>query len=216
MHSVDRVLFLCLPMCQTGMCLTMIHSIISISCSELTLGGTRSDELAAVKHRQGWCGSEIYFQGIYVLKIAVWKRNHRTSACYATNADPAPSNGCQISPGLRSHVSQGQAGIKDVSGLSMKTGRAVLLQIFTNGKSQAIQCAMRSHRSLSSQKFTSAKPVIDICQRERVVDVSSKAAGSRWKAGGSLKPERVKEYGHRCLKHSAESLMRLFLFSSWL
>lgn len=150
------------------------------------------------------------------LKFAVWKRNHRTSARYATNADPAPSNGCQISPGLRSHVSQGQAAIKDVSELSMKTGRAVLLQIFTNGESQAIQCAMRSHRSLSSEKFTSAKPVIDICQRERVVDVSSKAAGRLRKAGGSLKPERAKEYGHRCLKHSAESLMHLFPFSSWL
>lgn len=181
-------------MCQTGMCLTMIHSIISISCSELTLGGARSDELAAVKHRQGWCGRKIYIHGIYVLKIAVWKRNHRTSACYATNTDPAPSNGCQISPGLRSHVSQGQAAIKDVSGLSMKTGRAVLLQIFTNGESQAIQCAMRSHRSPSSQKFTSAKPVIDICQRERMVDVSSKAAG-RWRLEGGRELEAWESEG---------------------
>lgn len=72
-----------------------------------------------------------------------------------------------ISPEVHSYVSQGQTAIKDVSELSMKTGRAMLLQILTSGESQAIQCTMRSHWSLNSQQFASAKPVIDICQREK-------------------------------------------------
>lgn len=37
------------------------------------------------------------------------------------------------SPGLGWPASQGQAAIKEASGLSMKTGRAQLQQIFTNG-----------------------------------------------------------------------------------
>ncbi len=104
--------------------------------------------------------------------------------CYVTNVGWALSNQCLISPGIHSHVSQGQTAIRDVSVLSMKTGRAMLLQILTSGESQAIQCTMRSHRSLYSQQFASAKTVIDICQRKMVVHVSSKAAGRWRKAGG--------------------------------
>lgn len=77
----------------------------------------------------------------------------------------------------------------------MKTGRAGPPQIFTNGGSQALQCAMRSRRSLSSQKFTSAKPVIDICQREkggRVVDVGSASCWETEEGGGE--PGMVKGY----------------------
>lgn len=85
--------------------------------------------------------------------------------------------GCVISRGVHSHVSQGQTAIRDVSGLSMKTGRALLVQTPTNCESQAIQFTMRSHRSLNLQQFASAKPVIDICQRKRVVHVSSGATG---------------------------------------
>lgn len=150
-------------------------------------------------------------------KFAICKGNRGTSACYVTSSERAPLNKCLISPGLRRHASQGQASIKDVSGLSMKTGRAEPLQIFTNGESQAVQCAMRSRRSLSSQKFTSAKPVIDICQRERGWSMSApQAAGRRKKAAGSPKPEMVKEYGRRHLRHSVESLMHLLCFPLWL
>lgn len=41
-------------------------------------------------------------------------------------------------PGIHSHVSQGQTAVKDVSGLSMKTGRAMFLQILNSGENQAI------------------------------------------------------------------------------
>lgn len=158
------------------------HDSFNNQCSELTLSGRQIDALAAVKDRQDISGSEIYLRYLFPLNYHL-KRNPGTSMCYVTNAGRAQSNGCLIFPRVYSHVSQGQAAIKDVSGLSMKTGRAMLLQIVTIGESQAIQCTMRSHRSPNSQKFASAKPVIDICQRKRVVHVSSKAAG-RWREAG--------------------------------
>lgn len=48
----------------------------------------------------------------------------------------------------------------------MKTGSAVLLHILTDAGSQEIQCT-GSHRSPVYQQNASAKPVIDICRRER-------------------------------------------------
>lgn len=56
-----------------------------------------------------------------------------------------------------------------------QTDRAILLQILTDAESQEIQCSMRSQWRSISQPFTSVKPVIDICQRKRVVHVSTKA-----------------------------------------
>lgn len=100
----------------------------------------------------------------------------------------------------------------------MKTGRAMLLQILTNGESQAIQFTMRSHRSLNSEQFASAKPVIDICQRERVVHVSSEAAGSWRKAEGQrLKPKiEHMPVRHQMTRPLIRSSLDLFMLSSWL
>lgn len=108
---------------------------------------------------------------------------------YVTNVGRTPSNECLISLRAHSHVSQGQTAVKDVSGLSMKTGRAMLLQILTNGESQAIQFTMRSHRSLDSVQFASAKPVIDICQRKGWSMSAPKLQGDEERQKGALEAE---------------------------
>lgn len=126
------------------------HDSFYNQCSELTLSGRQINALAAVKDRQDISGSEIYLMYLFPLNYHL-KRKPGTSVCYVTNAGRALSNERLISPRVYSHVSQGQAAIKDVSGLSMKTGRAMLLQIVTIGESQAIQCTMRSHRNKLSE-----------------------------------------------------------------
>lgn len=113
------------------------------------------------------------------------------SVCYVTNAGPALSNKCLISPVVHSHVSLGQGTIKDVSGMSMKTGRAIVFQFLTNVESEKNSYTMSSHWSPNSSQFASAKPVIDTCQRKRVVLVSSKATGKWRELGGHA--EVVKE-----------------------
>lgn len=149
-------------------------------------------------------------------KKSIRQRSRGASEGSVTNSDGAPSDEGLISPGLRSRASQGQASIKDVSGLSEKTGRAEPPQIFTNGESQAVQCAMRSQRSLRSQKFTTAKPVIDICQRERGWSMSAPPLlEDGGLAAGRPKPETLEEDGRRHLRLSVESLMHPLQFSSW-
>lgn len=94
----------------------------------------------------------------------------------------------------------------------METGRAMLLQILSNADSQAVQFTMRSHRSLNSQQFASAKPVIDICQRKRVVHVSSKAAGRRRKAEENASIQRHRR--NMSLRHHM-LIDPCFLHSYW-
>ncbi|KAK5859264.1 hypothetical protein PBY51_003345 [Eleginops maclovinus] len=73
----------------------------------------------------------------------------------------------------------------------MKTGRASPPKIPTNGEHEAVQCTMTSSQSLTSQQFASAKPAIGICQRSRVVPVSSISA--RWREEPEILEQHVWE-----------------------
>lgn len=182
------------------------HGSFYCWCSELSL-------TESCKRQVIYQGSEIHLMCLFPLNCHLRKKPKNISVL-CNNVGRALSNKCRLSPGVHSHVSQGQTAIKDVSGLSMKTGRAMLLQILTSGESQAIQFTMRSHRSLNSQQFASAKPVIDICQRKRVVHVSTKAAG-RWSRSSRarLEPQIQEEYCMCARRHMTSPLFLSMMYS---
>lgn len=154
--------------------------------------------------------SEIHLMWLFPLNCHLKKKPKNISVLCNKCGPSAIKRAPALSPGVHSHVSQGQTAIKDVSGLSMKTGRAMLLQILTSGESQAIQFTMRSHRSLNSQQFASAKPVIDICQRKRVVHVSGEAAG-RWRESRRA-TLRAEDTGGICRRRRHISLLIFVAF----